>query len=170
MNRMPSMLSVLSRLTGPVIGLLAILLAACSAPSGGTGAELPSGSHPDYRDSGAEVVVLNFFDMYCHTCQTMAPHAKELHRMVQQRGLGSRVDFYAIGWGNTPLECEQYRKRFQISYPVIPDRELTIAKRFGRFRPPMMIVLRRQGGGWAEQARLTDLRGDKEALFARISP
>lgn len=148
---------------------VAMLMAGCARPAG-DGGVAAGGSYPDYRDSTAEVVVLNFFDMYCHTCQTMAPHSKELHRMVQQRGLGGRVDFFAIGWGNTPLEAEQYRKRYGVTYPVIPDRELVIAKRFGSFRPPMMIVLRRGGGGWVEQARLTDLRGDKEALFARISP
>jgi hypothetical protein len=113
-------------------------------------------------------VVLNFFDMYCHTCQTMAPHSKKLHQMVQQKGLGSRVDFYAIGWGNTPLESEQYRQRFGVDYPVVPDRDLTISKRFGSFRPPLMIVLERRGGSWVEKTRIEDLRGDKEPLLAEI--
>lgn len=150
--------------------LLLPLVPACTGSSGNPAVPVSQGSYPDYRSSKAEVVVLNFFDMYCHTCQTMAPHSKELYQMVRSRGLGGRVEFYAIGWGNTPLESEQYRQRFHVSYPVIPDRERVIAKRFGKFRPPLMIVLRRQGGQWVEKDRIVDLRGDKEALFARISP
>lgn len=144
-------------------------LTGCSAAPGGTGAA-PTGPAPDYRKSNAEVVVLNFFDMYCHSCQTMAPHSKKLHQMVQQRGYGSRVEFFAIGWGNTPLESEQYRQRFGIPYPVMPDRDLSISKRFGSFRPPLMIVLERRQGSLAEKARIEDLRGDKESIFNRIVP
>jgi len=145
------------------------LLAGC-AGSGGAGSTAPAGPVADYRNSRAQVVVLNFFDMYCHTCQTMAPHAKELHQMVQRRGLGSKVEFYAIGWGNTPMECDMYRKRFGVNYSIIPDKDLSISRRFGRFRPPLMIALRKQGGGWTEVARFTDLRGDKEPILAKISP
>lgn len=144
------------------------LLAGCAGPGGGSSA--PTGPVADYRNSRAEVVVLNFFDMYCHTCQTMAPHAKELHQAVQRRGLGSKVEFYAIGWGNTPMECDMYRKRFGVTYQIIPDKDLSISRRFGRFRPPLMIVLRKQGGGWSEIARFKDLRGDKEAILAQITP
>ena len=100
----------------------------------------------------------------------MAPHARHLHQLVQQRGLGSRVDFYAVGWGNTPMECEMYRKRFDIGYPVIPDRDRAISSRCGKFRPPLLIALRRQGGGWSETARVTDLRGDPEQILAKITP
>jgi hypothetical protein len=149
--------------------LSAAWLAAGCGGSGG-GGTVPSGPVADYRDSTAEVVVLNFFDMYCHTCQTMASHVGELQRMVRQRGLDSRIGFYAIGWGNSPMESEMYRKRFGVGYPVIPDPELVISKRFGRFRPPLLIALRRQGGGWSEIARFTDLRGDKEEILAKITP
>jgi thiol-disulfide isomerase/thioredoxin len=158
----------MKRVISGILGAAALVLAACSTAGGPVVA--PAGPAADYRDSRKEVVVLNFFDMYCHTCQTMAPHAKQLYEMAGKRGHGSRVDFYAIGWGNTPLEAEQYRQRYQIAYPVIPDRELAISKRFGRFRPPLMIVLERRGGALVEKTRIHDLRGDKEALLAKIVP
>ena len=66
--------------------------------------------------------------------------------MVQQRGLGSKIDFYAIGWGNTPMECEMYRKRFDVPLSRRPRPGPSISKRFGKFRPPLMIALRKQGG------------------------
>lgn len=160
MNRM--------RLLIPLLAA-AWLLAGCGGPGGGESSG-SSGPVADYRNSRADVVVLNFFDMYCHTCQTMAPHSKQLYQLVQRRGLGSKIDFYAIGWGNTAMESEMYRKRFGISYPVVPDRDLSISSRFGRFRPPLMIALRKQGGGWSEIARFKDLRGDKEAILAKITP
>lgn len=153
----------------PVAGALG-LLAACASSTGPGDVVSAGADTPDYRQSKADVVVLNFFDMYCHTCQTMAPHSKEIQRMVRDRSGGTRVDFYAIGWGNTPLESEQYRKRYQVSYPVIPDRDLSISRRFGKFRPPLMIVLERRGGTLMEKARFTDLRGEKEGIVSKILP
>lgn len=155
-------------LSAIVMAGAALLLQACS--TGGGSVTAPAGPAPDYRDSSKQVVVLSFFDMYCHTCQTMAPHAKDIYQTVQRRGHGPRVDFYAIGWGNTPLESEQYRQRYKVAYPVIPDRDLAISKRFGKFRPPLMIVLERRGGTLVEKARIEDLRGDKEAILAKIIP
>ena len=85
-------------------------------------------------------------------------------------GLGSKVEFYAIGWGNTPMECDMYRKRFKVNYQIIPDRKLTIAKRFGDFRPPLLIALRKNGGRWTEFYRINDVRGKSEEIFAKINP
>jgi len=145
------------------------LLAGCGGTGGG-GATAPSGPVADYRNSKAGVVVLDFFDMYCHTCQTAASHVNELHGLVQRRGLGGRIDFYAIGWGNSPMESEMYRKRFAVRFPVVADPDLAISSRFGRFRPPLLIALRRQGGGWVEIGRFTDLRTNPEEILAKISP
>lgn len=148
------------------------LLAGCSGTGTGGAATVAGagGASADYRNSTAEVVVLDFFDMYCHTCQTAASHVNELHREVGKRGAGGRVDFYAIGWGNTAMESDMYRKRFKVPFPVVPDPELAISNRFGKFRPPLMIVLRKQGGGWKEIDRVKDVRGDHEAILAKILP
>jgi hypothetical protein len=93
-----------------------------------------------------EVLVIDCFDMYCHICQTGAKHVNELYRLVQERGLGTRVKFVGLGLGDTPLEVATYKEKFKVPFPVFPDRRSVIAKQFGPVRLPNLIVLRKQVG------------------------
>lgn len=140
--------------------------------AGGGGTADGSGTTPpsQFLRTGAEVAVVDFFDMYCHTCQSAASHVNELHAMVQKRGLGSRVAFYAVGVNNTEMEADLYRTRFHVPFPVIADRERTIATRYGVERPPVLIALKRAGGGWKEVYRTTDPTAPPEEILARIQP
>lgn len=150
-----------------ILLLAPLLLAACSTPESGTPAATAS-SAPDYRNSRAEVVVLNFFDMYCHKCQTEASHVNRLHALARQQG--ADIDFYAIGWGNTPMESEMYRKRFNVPFHIVPDKSLTISRRFGKFRPPLLVALRKEAGQWKEFYRIRDTRNKAPEIFAAIKP
>ena len=156
-------------LTFPAL-VLGLLLAGCASTGTGGDSAAPAGPVADYRNSNAEVVVLNFFDMFCPHCQTAAKHVNEVYAMTRSRGMASRIDFYAIGWGNTPMEAEMYRTRFHVKYPVVPDRDRSISSRFGKFRPPLLLALRKQGGRWTEFYRTTKVRGKAEEIYARIQP
>lgn len=123
-----------------------------------------------FLKTNASIAVVNFFDMYCHTCQTEASHVNDLHRAVQDRGMASKVQFYAIGWGNSPLEAETYRSRFKVPFPVIADRDLAISNRYGSFRPPLLIALRREGGTWKEFYRTPHVMGHTDEILAAILP
>jgi peroxiredoxin len=150
-------------------GILALLLGAC-ATTDPTSSPAAAGTAtgPDYRKSRADVVVLSFFDMYCHKCQTAASHVNKLHALSRQQG--ADIEFYAIGWGNTPLESEMYRKRYNIPFHIVPDRSLAISRRFGKFRPPLLIALRKEGGEWREFYRVSDVRNKADSIFATIKP
>ena len=155
-----------------VYAMSAILLSSCSetqtidqpTQSQGTSQGL------DYRQSKAEVVVLNFFDMYCIHCQKDAKYVNELHSMVQARGMGSKINFYGIGKNNTPLESNTYKNRFHVPYPVIPDKNRSIAARFGKVRPPLIIALKKEGGQWKEFYRTHKTKGKANEIFLRIQP
>ena len=150
---------------GLVLGLMA---AGCSSPDAPVSGEVaPAGS---FLKTNARVAVVDFFDMYCHTCQTEASHVVDLHRMVESRGMGSEVQFYGVGWGNTPLEAETYQRRFKVPFPVIADRDLSISKRYGSFRPPLLIALRREGGSWKEFYRTQHVMGRKDEVLNSILP
>ncbi|MCP5534806.1 MAG: redoxin domain-containing protein [Akkermansiaceae bacterium] len=148
---------------------LAWCIPSCS-PSGTTTTTPDVTSGVDYRQSKADVVVLSFFDMYCPQCQKDAKYVNQIHAATRQRGLGAKTSFFAIGWNNTPLESEMYRKRFNVPYPVIADKDLTISQRFGKIKPPLLIVLKKQGGQWKEAARFHGVRGKSEDILRRIQP
>jgi len=146
---------------------VAFLISACSQ----TNSPAPVGnSGVDYRNSKADVVVLSFFDMYCPQCQRDAKYVNQLHALTRQRGQGSNINFYAIGWNNTPLEAEMYRKRFNVGYPVVSDKDRAIANRYGTVKPPLLIALRKQGGQWKEFYRTHKIRGKAELIYSNIKP
>jgi hypothetical protein len=93
-----------------------------------------------------DVLVIDCFDMYCHICQNGAKHVNELHRLIQERDLGSRVKFIGLGLGDTPLEVATYKEKFKVPFPVFPDRRSAVAKQFGPVRVPNLLILRKQGG------------------------
>ena len=150
-----------------VMGAALLLVMGC-ANDGETGVKGSTASRAEFLRTNAEVVVVDFFDMYCHTCQSAAPHVNELHALVQKRGLGSKISFYAIGWGNTEMEADLYRTRFRVPFPVIPDRELAISSRYGKFRPPLLLALRREGGNWKEIYRTNEPATSPEAILSAI--
>ena len=144
------------------------IVTSCSVSA--TSSTEPARPSVDYRKSTADVVVLSFFDMYCPHCQKNAKHVNELAAMSRRQGVGGQIDFYAIGWNNTPMEVEMYRKRYKVTYPVIPDRDRSISARFGKFRPPLVIALKKQGGQWKEFYRVVDTQGKDSEILSNIRP
>jgi len=122
----------------------------------------------DYRNSKADVVVLNFFDMYCIHCQRDAKHVNELYERLQGGRHRSKVEFYGIGWGNSPMEVEMYRKRYNVKYPLIPDEKKSISKRFGKVRTPLIVVLKKQGGQFKESFRISKIKNKKDEFCLKV--
>lgn len=150
--------------------LWAVMLTACSetgSPDTQTTSQQPGA---DYTKSRADVVVLSFFDMYCPHCQRSAGDVNQLHSLVQKRGMGGRIAFYAIGRNNTPMEAEMYRTRYHVPFAVIPDRERVISSRFKDFSPPMLIALKKQSENWQEFYRESSIQGKAEQIYQQIQP
>src|SRR6266496_899903 len=89
----------------------------------------------------ADVLVVDFFDMYCHVCQARARHMNEFYQLVQSRGLSGRVRVLGIGVGDTPKEVAVFKEKFGLPFPVFPDRTGSFSRQFGKIRVPNIIVL-----------------------------
>jgi thiol-disulfide isomerase/thioredoxin len=145
----------------------ALFFAGCSSTGGGAA---PSGlaSPGSFLKTSADVVAVEFFDMYCHHCQSAAPHVVEAYRMAKS-SMGSKVEFYGIAWGDTPMEAAQFQNRFNVPFPVIADKDLSISSRYGKFRPPLFIVLKKQGGKWVETFRTTDTHMKPAQIIEKLT-
>src|SRR5258708_39276071 len=73
-------------------------------------------------DIRCEVLVVDFFDMYCHICQRESKHVNDLYEAAQNRNLSTRIKFVGIGVGDTPLEASTFKRKFGVPFPVFPDR------------------------------------------------
>ncbi len=93
----------------------------------------------------AEIVIVEFFSMYCPYCQAEAPIVNRLFELISKSpDLENKVKMVGIGIGNTPFEVGVFRKKYKVQFPLIPDEDYTSDKMASkRFRTPTFITFGR---------------------------
>ena len=94
------------------------------------------------------VVVLQFFQIGCPTCQAEAPVLEELQKKFKSKG----IDFLAISHDQSGAEgLRQFAEKYKISYPLLVG-DLEVAVRFLGLNPqrtdfqvPQFFVINREG-------------------------
>ncbi len=98
-------------------------------------------------DVGADFTILEIFSMYCPICQGEAPHVNKVYEAIENNPkLKGKVKVIGIGVGNTPLEVDIFRKKYNIKFPLFPDDAIALQKSFSEpLRTPTFITLRKNG-------------------------
>jgi peroxiredoxin len=97
------------------------------------------------KDINAEVVLLEYTNKYCFSCQLQAPVMNKGFSMVQKDpDLKDRVKFIAVGTGNNQKEVDSFRRERQIPFPIVPDPQYAAYEAVGDpGATPFTIILRR---------------------------
>ncbi len=73
-------------------------------------------------DVAAEVLVIEFFNIHCTSCQRQAPVMNEVfERINSHKIMRDQVRFFGIGVGNTAIEADLFMRRYSVDFPLFAD-------------------------------------------------
>ncbi len=119
-------------------------------------------------DISAPVVVVEIFSMYCPHCQKEAPALNALFDFLERNGHAGKVKILGIGAGNSAMEVDIFRAKFEPRFPLVPDQDFTMHDACGRVGTPFFYVLARKPGEAAYTVVISRLgRMDSPESFAK---
>jgi thiol-disulfide isomerase/thioredoxin len=91
----------------------------------------------------ADLVIVEIFDTYCPVCQIAAPDINRLCDIIERNpDWKSQVRLIGIGMGNSPLEVKQFRKKYDVKFPLFPDDLFRLHKAiFHTIKTPTFLAL-----------------------------
>jgi peroxiredoxin len=110
---------------------------------------LVKGDNFSLKDVKADLIVVEFLNKYCFSCQLQAPVMNQVFSMVQQDSqLKGRVKFIGIGAGNNEREVGSFREEKKVPFPVVPDPKFLAYEAIGDpGATPFTIFIRKTDSG-----------------------
>lgn len=101
------------------------------------------------EDIWGEVLVLELFNRFCFGCQQGAPIVNEAYQMVaSDPSLSMKVRFLGVGVGNNLKTVDDFRREFDVPFPLVPDPRFGILDALGNpGGTPYTMILRKTSQG-----------------------
>jgi hypothetical protein len=96
----------------------------------------------------AEVILVEMLSVYCPACQRQTTFFNNLFKEIEgSHGLKDRVKIVGIAAGNGQLEIEDFKKQFNVRFPILPDPQFKMHSAIGSSRTPFTIIVRQNENG-----------------------
>jgi thiol-disulfide isomerase/thioredoxin len=98
-------------------------------------------------DVAAEVLVIEFFNIHCTSCQRQAPVMNEVfERINSHKIMRDQVRFFGIGVGNTEMETDLFMRRYSVGFPLFADPGFENYDAIGEPGvTPLTLIVKRNG-------------------------
>lgn len=100
-------------------------------------------------DIQAELLVIEFLNVFCFPCQTHSLALNKAYKMIEDRpDLKDQIKIIGVALGNTKEVSDRFVKDYGLVFPVIPDRENRSEKIIGPgILTPFSLFIRRDDSG-----------------------
>ena len=94
----------------------------------------------------AKIIVLEIFSIYCPHCRLQAPELNKVYNFIKQDSeLSNGIKMVGIAAGARKNEVAGWKKTLHVPFPLFPDPETTIWKKFGKPGVPCTLVVSNSG-------------------------
>ncbi len=115
-----------------------------------------------------DLLLLEFFNRYCLSCQRQAPYLNSFYEAVTAGDLKGRVRILSVGVGNRAKDVEGFRQQFKVGYPIAADPMFDRLFELGDpGGTPFSVFLLRRGESWVLADFHLGVEGDTETM-ARV--
>jgi len=123
------------------------------------------------KDVRADLIILEFMNKYCFSCQLKAPVLNQVFSMVDKDPrLKGRIKFIGIGVGNNEKEVESFKAEKQIPFPFIPDPKFLVYESIGEPGiAPLSLHLRKINAGLLVARMKAGLTRDPEEILKDLN-
>lgn len=132
---------------------------------------LKSDVKPILKNIAAELIVFEFINVYCPSCQMQAPIFSQLYSAVEgDPDTKSKVKMISVAVGNNQKEVADFKTARGVPYPIIPDQDFTIYSKLAKFvrTPYTLMLMKDKDGNLVSVASHIGLIRSYETYFAEM--
>jgi len=94
----------------------------------------------------ADLIVVEFFSIFCHTCHQNAPIANQLYKSIKEdKELSKNIKMIGIGLASKSKEIDLYKQKFKVEFPLFSDPQKKAKTRSKVKHVPLTIVVDKSG-------------------------
>ena len=87
----------------------------------------PAGRELSLKDIGHKIILIEFLNVYCHTCRGQVPIFNDLYAAIKKDPvLAKSVCMLGIAVGNALEEGNEFKKTYGAVYPILPDPQKAV--------------------------------------------
>ncbi len=89
----------------------------------------------------AKLILIEFLSSNCGHCVSSAPVFNEIYKAIEQDPhLRTNIKLLGIATGNTSTEVAEFKSKYSIPFPILPDAEFKAHQAVGQPRVPFIVI------------------------------
>jgi hypothetical protein len=109
---------------------------------------LPEGQTFFLNQVKTDAVLLEVLNVHCAHCQRQVEFYNKLYDLIEKDPAAKdHIKILSFAVGNDEAEVTDFREKFKVPYPVIPDPKFMVAKALGATRAPFSVYIRQDTTG-----------------------